>query len=85
LHIASRSSTLLKHKLVVQSAVIDNGYRGELFITVWNSSQKTLVAVPRGQRLAQLVPFLIVDLEWQECVDLPGGDRGVNGIGSTGE
>lgn len=86
--ILGRSSTLRKRRLLVATAVIDQGYRGELFVLVQNTTPGS-VMVKAGERLAQLIPLplltpeikvrLLTDLE-----DLPESDRGDKGFGSTG-
>lgn len=76
-------SSALKRDLWVASAVIDQGYRGELFATALNMGQTT-VAVEMGERIAQLVPFNIVPIQWQRSFELPPSERGEDGVGSTG-
>lgn len=82
-HLVSRSSTLGKHGLLVIDAVIDNGYRGELFVQVQNPGTKTAI-VPAGNRIAQLVLHRIHDVIWDEVQNLPESKRGENGFGSSG-
>lgn len=82
--IAGRSSTFRVRGLQVQHGVIDPGYRGELFIAVYNF-QKTAVKVCRGDRLAQLIPHMVYDIVWREVGNLPDSDRGDAGFGSTGK
>lgn len=81
--ILGRSSTFYRKHLLVNSAVIDQGYRGELFVCVYNMSGDTY-SVERGERLAQLIPMLLVNLPLQRVDDLAASARGVNGFGSTG-
>lgn len=84
--ITGRSSTLRKHKLLVNEAIIDNGYTGELFICVHNMSNKDF-HVKQGMRLAQVLFHKIEDVRWSEVdevVPIPG-KRGNDGFGSTGE
>lgn len=52
--ILPRSSTLTKRFLVIAPGVVDPGYRGELFISVWNPSQ-TPYQLNAGDRIAQLI------------------------------
>jgi dUTP pyrophosphatase len=82
--IVGRSSTIRKYGLQVQDAVIDQGYRGELFIGVWNMTDNQVV-VNEGSRIAQLIFHLIVAPEWQEVKRLPKSDRGRKGFGSSGK
>jgi dUTP pyrophosphatase len=83
--ITGRSSSLRKHKLLVNEGIIDNGYTGELFICVHNLGHETF-HVKRGMRLAQVLFHQIEDVRWSQVKDVgPAKDgRGDNGFGSTG-
>lgn len=81
--IVTRSSTLGKNGLIVIEGVIDNGWRGELFVQVMNPTP-TFSFWRRGERLAQLIPHKIVQTSVEEAVELPASERGINGFGSTG-
>lgn len=83
--ILPRSSTFYKRNLMVNSAVIDNGWRGELFGLVYNPMDKNVV-VKVGERLYQLVLFKLITPTFLEVAgaELPEGDRGEHGFGSTG-
>ena len=80
--IMPRSSTMQRHRLHVLSAVIDNGYRGELFIQVYNPTH-TVVRVEKGWRLAQLIPHALIEVDWIEG-RLSTSEREDAGFGSTG-
>lgn len=84
--ITGRSSTLRKHRLLVNEAIIDNGYTGELFICVINLGDEDF-HVRKGMRLAQVLFHTIDDVRWSAVDDLgPSADgRGDAGFGSTGE
>lgn len=81
--ITGRSSTVRTKKLQCQEGIIDNGYTGELFIGVWNLNGHR-VTVNEGERIAQLIPQLIVPMYWMQVKELPPSDRGRHGFGSTG-
>lgn len=81
--IISRSSTYRKYRLQVVEAVIDNGYRGELFIQVINNGSAP-VTVERHSRIAQLILNRIEPIVWVETAELPPSDRGERGFGSSG-
>lgn len=83
--IVGRSSTLRKHGLLVNEAIIDNGYTGELFVCVHNLNSKPF-EVERGMRLAQVIFHPIEDVRWAQVDEIfvPEGKRGNNGFGSTG-
>lgn len=84
--ITGRSSTLRRRSLLVNEAVIDNGYIGEIYTGIWNLgsfAQK----VYAGERLAQLIlhPIVAVKVQQVEPDDLHSRDgRGTGGFGSTG-
>ena len=83
--IVGRSSTLRKHRLMVNEGIIDNGYTGELFVCVHNIGDKPFT-VEKGMRLAQVIFHSIEDVRWSEVKkvrEVPG-KRGENGFGSTG-
>jgi dUTP pyrophosphatase len=81
--ILGRSSALWKRGLFVPPAVIDNGFRGEIFVGVknWNPG---VVMVKRGERIAQLIPMPTIPMDIRQVEVLPPSDRGDKGFGSTG-
>jgi dUTP pyrophosphatase len=84
--IVGRSSTLRKHKLIVNEGIIDNGYTGELFVCIHNIGKKPF-KVEKGMRLAQVIFHTIEDVRWSEVDEInpKPGSRGDNGFGSTGK
>ena len=82
-HLLGRSSTIRRYNLRVEPAVIDNGYRGELFIGVWNHNMEP-ITLEAGSRIAQLVLAEIVPVQWNEVKRLPVSERGWAGLGSSG-
>ena len=82
--IASRSSLTHQHSIEVGAGVIDQDYRGNVGIILFNFG-KTDYKVKRGDRCAQLlleqiyVPFVI------EVERLEDTERGQGGFGSTGK
>jgi dUTP pyrophosphatase len=82
LMMTGRSSSLARG-LWVASAIIDQGYRGELFVTALNIGRER-EKVCEGERIAQLIPFQHTLVEWQHMSTLPGSERGTDGVGSTG-
>jgi dUTP pyrophosphatase len=91
LEIKDRSSLASRGKITV-GGVIDNHYRGELFICLYNSTD-TPMTIAAGDRIAQLVPRRLYDrlrpeyytadddtIDWLQTSTL----RGTGGFGSTG-
>jgi dUTP pyrophosphatase len=66
----------------VSRAIIDGGYRGELFVIARSVDGGTTIR--RGDRIAQLVPHRLISLDWQETSMLEQSARGERGFGSTG-
>lgn len=69
---------------IVVLGTVDEGYRGEVEVIIFNLSNVPL-SIKAGQKIAQLVlmPVLRPVLEVIEEIDTET-DRGVNGFGSTG-
>lgn len=81
--IVGRSSTFRKLGLLVIEGVIDNGYRGEIFTGLYNTSGRA-VSIAAGERVAQLILHKVEAPEWLRVAELPQSDRGSDGFGSTG-
>ena len=78
-------SSVSKKGLHVHEGTIDNGYRGEILVTVTNLNHNVEVKVKAGDRIAQLVIEKVIDADMVqvESIDL-NTDRGDKGFGSTG-
>lgn len=81
--ITGRSSTIRKHNLRVEMGIIDNGYRGEIFVGVWNLTSQP-ITVEEGTRLAQFIPFSLKNMRWREVECLDESERGCKSFGSSG-
>jgi dUTP pyrophosphatase len=80
-----RSGLAAKHGITVLNTpgTIDAGYRGELMVTLYNSSDVDF-EVARLDRIAQLVIQQFSKAEFIEVEKLPESDRGETGFGSSG-
>ncbi|VAX19242.1 Deoxyuridine 5'-triphosphate nucleotidohydrolase [hydrothermal vent metagenome] len=80
--IKDRSSVAVKG-VTVSAGVIDNGYRGEIKIALYNHSGDDFT-VEREMKIAQLIPTPVTD--WQVTVveKLDDTERGEGGFGSSG-
>ena len=81
--IAPRSGLAVKHSLDVGAGVVDEDYRGEIKVVMFNLSDEEFL-VTKGMRIAQLVCERIwyPSIEKVESVDET--KRGERGFGSTG-
>lgn len=62
---------------------VDNGYRGDIGVTLFNHSFQSFIVRP-GDRIAQLVVVPVVYPEAEEVTELSETARGDGGFGSTG-
>jgi dUTP pyrophosphatase len=84
--IFSRSGLGTKEGLVVSQGVgvIDPDYRGEIVVSLLNSSRKEKTIV-RGQRIAQLVFLPIFQADFVPVTHLEKTERGDGGFGHSGD
>ena len=78
----SRSSTALKG-LAITPLVVDSDYRGEVFVTVRNTTNEPHI-VCVGDRLAQIKIEKLEPTEFEWAEELSQTERGTGGYGSTG-
>lgn len=64
-------------------AAIDEDYRGEWFIPIYNGGLVTQIIQP-GERIAQLILLPYQVLNFEETDELDSTERGSGGFGSTG-
>ena len=81
--LVGRSSSFMKRLLLVQTAIIDNGFRGELFAMVKNLNDKP-VTIQKKERLFQLILMPLITPETVEGITSQVTPRGTKGFGSTG-
>ncbi|XP_061526864.1 deoxyuridine 5'-triphosphate nucleotidohydrolase, mitochondrial isoform X2 [Phycodurus eques] len=81
--VAPRSGLTVKHFIDVGAGVIDEDYRGNVCIVLFNFSKQTF-EVKKGDRVAQLVCERITYPELVEQETLDDTERGAGGFGSTG-
>jgi len=82
-HILPRSGLALKHGIHIGAGVIDEDYRGNVGVLLWNLSD-TPFSFKKGDRIAQLVVKPYVSVEPEETDVLEDTFRGVGGFGSSG-
>lgn len=78
-----RSGLSVKQGIDVLAGVIDSGYRGEIMVCLYNTSDSSVV-INTGDRIAQIifqeVPRVIMEVH----ESLGSSQRGENGFGSSG-
>jgi len=80
-----RSGLALKHGVTCLNTpgTIDSDYRGEVKVILANLGDAPF-AIARGDRIAQLVPAIVLRASVGEVAMLDDTARGVGGFGSTG-
>lgn len=81
--IKSRSGLSFKHNIECGAGVIDNGYRGELIVLLYNHSNK-IYTISKGDKIAQLVLFTSMTPMLIEQDNISNDtERSNNGFGSS--
>ena len=83
--IRSRSGLALKNGIHVLNSpgTIDCGYRGEIGVILYNSSNEEFT-VTKNMKIAQIVVKPVLQANFLEVETLSRTDRGIGGFGSTG-
>ena len=81
--IEPRSGLGFKHSLQPHLGIIDNGYRGDLGVKLYNFSEKQYT-VKKGDRIAQLVVYPLTQPQCEWADEVVESDRGDKGFGSSG-
>lgn len=82
--VAPRSGLAAKHFIDVGAGVIDEDYRGNVGVVLFNFGKESF-EVKKGDRVAQLICERIVYPDLEELKVLDDTDRGAGGFGSTGQ
>lgn len=84
-YVCPRSGLAIKNGITVLNApgVIDSDYRGEIKVILHNAGEEEFY-VKKGDRIAQLIFFPIIQAIFQRSEELSETDRGEGGFGSTG-
>jgi dUTP pyrophosphatase len=80
-----RSGLAARHGITILNTpgLVDAGYRGELKVVLLNTDQTERFVVEPGMRIAQLVVVPVTLPEPREVSELPDGERGEKGFGSS--
>jgi dUTP pyrophosphatase len=83
LRVAPRSGLAYKYGIDVGAGVIDEDFRGEIGVILFNFGSDDFV-INVGDRIAQLIIEEIRNVPVREVTELAESDRGSGGFGSTG-
>ena len=82
--IEPRSGLGFKHSLQPHLGVIDNGYRGDLGVKLYNLGDKDYEVKP-GDRIAQFVVYPLIQPVCSWADEVEETNRGDSGFGSSGK
>jgi dUTP pyrophosphatase len=79
-----RSGLSVKSGVDVLAGVVDSGYRGEIMVCLYNTSDED-IELKRGDRIAQIIFQEVPEVGITVSDSLGSSQRGSNGFGSTGK
>jgi dUTP pyrophosphatase len=86
--VKERSSIALKKGLFTLAGIIDNSYRGEIIVVLYNSNKDEYVEIKEGEFIAQLLIVNVIEpnniIEVDSLEELGKTRRGEKGFGSSG-
>jgi dUTP pyrophosphatase len=81
--IEPRSGLGFKNSIQPHLGVIDNGYRGDLGVKLYNFHETKDLQVEPGDKIAQIVVYPLIQPECEWSDQVTETDRGDNGFGSS--
>ena len=81
--IEPRSGLGFKHSIQPHLGVIDNGYRGDLGVKLYNFSKDKHYVVKKGDKIAQLVMYELLQPKCEWATEITESSRGDKGFGSS--
>ncbi len=82
--VESRSGLSFKHSLLSHPGIVDNQYRGDMGVKVYNHSDKDY-EFKKGDKIAQLVVYELIQPEISWIEEAVESERGEKGFGSSDE
>jgi dUTP pyrophosphatase len=82
--IEPRSGLGFKHDIQPHLGIIDNGYRGDLGVKLYNFGNEPYF-VKKGDRIAQFVVYPLIQPQCDWADEIVQSDRGADGLGSSGK
>jgi len=83
IRVESRSGLSFKNSILAHPGVIDQNYRGDLGVLLYNHGHEDYV-VNKGDRIAQLVVYFNIQMK-TDWGTVQATDRGSKGVGSSGK
>jgi dUTP pyrophosphatase len=83
IRIEPRSGLGFKHNIQPHLGVIDNGYRGDLGVKLYNFSKNDHYIVKKGDKIAQLVMYELLQPNCEWTAEITETSRGDRGFGSS--
>ena len=83
IRIEPRSGLGFKHSIQPHIGVIDNGYRGDLGVKLYNFNAETAHQVKKGDKIAQLAVYPLIQPEVSFTDKITDTARGDKGFGSS--
>jgi dUTP pyrophosphatase len=84
-HISDRSGMALKGGLHCMGKIVDETYRGNIGVILYNTNRDKSVVVAEGDRPAQIIFKKYEEFAFLEVDSLEDSLRGANGFGSSGK
>ena len=84
--VRSKSGIAFKNGVFVLNSpgTVDENYRGEIGVILYNLNAKENFVIKKGQKIAQLVIANVEYVETMEVSEISDSNRGEGGFGSTG-
>lgn len=76
-------SSISELGLIIQTAVIDPDYTGEIHLIITNCS-KNSITIEKNQRVCSLVIYSVLNARVEKVIQFETTERGDNCLGSTG-
>lgn len=76
-------SSITEKGLIIQTAVIDPDYTGEIHLIVTNCSNN-VQCIKEGQRICSLVVYSVLNARIEEVEEMTETERNAKGLGSSG-
>ena len=76
-------SSITERGMIVQTAVIDPDYTGEIHLIITNCSNN-IQHIEEGQRVCSLVVYSVLNARIEDVEEMPETERNTKGLGSSG-